>query len=305
MTAYFTAWPFTIENDHTIIITVETDNYTFTKPVTIHKDGGFNFYEGKVSTLTINFDGITGDEKAPAPLPVDDETKTGIFVVGFDGNMMISGDIKNALPSKKIKAVTENGKVQIGEEDLASAWKFEFNPKSFTYKISSVLDLRENPGFNRQQKRQLNKASHFNPGIKETSMASELMPILQECLRQRHDATPVHSESELQTLKDRFPKGIRLFLAGTGTQPEAAVCIYDTNSVAHCQYIATSEQGRENGVLTYLMHHLINEVFTENRYFDFGTSNEDAGRLLNSGLLHQKTGLGGRGVAYQIFSLKL
>ncbi len=140
MTAYFTAWPFTIENDHTIIITVETDNYTFTKPVTIHKDGGFNFYEGKVSTLTINFDGITGDEKAPAPLPVDDETKTGIFVVGFDGNMMISGDIKNALPSKKIKAVTENGKVQIGEEDLASAWKFEFNPKSFTYKISSVLD---------------------------------------------------------------------------------------------------------------------------------------------------------------------
>ena len=57
-------------------------------------------------------------------------------------------------------------------------------------------------------------------------------------------------------------------------------------------------------VLTYLFHHLIHNVFSARRYFDFGTSNEDAGRILNSGLLHQKTGLGGRGAAYQIFRLK-
>lgn len=189
------------------------------------------------------------------------------------------------------------------EEDLYALFRVGASIK--TINLSSVIDMSENPGFNTQQKRHLKKASHLNPWIKETSKASEFMPILHECLRQRHDAAPVHSESELQTLKDRFPKGIRLFLAGINNEPEAAVCIFNTNSVAHCQYIATSEQGRQNGMLTYLMHHLINEVFPENRYFDFGTSNEEAGRILNAGLLHQKTGLGGRGVAYQIFSLKL
>lgn len=165
--------------------------------------------------------------------------------------------------------------------------------------------MRDNPGFNTLQKRHLKKSSMLNPWLRESTNTAEFMPILQECLRNRHDAAPVHTEAELQTLKNRFPHGIRLFLAGTGTEPEAAVCVYDTNSVAHCQYIATSESGRENGTLTYLMHHLIHEVFSENRYFDFGTSNEDSGHILNSGLLHQKTGLGGRGIAYQIYKINL
>lgn len=189
------------------------------------------------------------------------------------------------------------------EEDIYSL--FRFGASLETVNLSTVVDMRNNPGFNTLQMRHLKKAAMLNPRIMETSNATEFMPILKECLRNRHDAAPVHNEIELQLLKDRFPHGIRLFLAGTGTEPEAAVCVYDTNSVAHCQYIATSESGRKNGTLTYLMHHLIHEVFSGNRYFDFGTSNEDAGRILNSGLLHQKTGLGGRGVAYQIFRLKL
>lgn len=189
------------------------------------------------------------------------------------------------------------------EEDLYAL--FRFGASIETVNLSTVIDMRDNPGFNILQKRHFKKAAMRNPWIKETSNASEFMPILKECLRSRHDAAPVHSESEMQILKDRFPDGIRLFLAGIGQEPEAAVCIYNTNSVAHCQYIATSVSGRENGTLTYLMHHLIKEVFSENRYFDFGTSNEDAGHILNSGLLHQKTGLGGRGLAYQIYRLKI
>lgn len=188
------------------------------------------------------------------------------------------------------------------EEDLYAL--FRFGATIDATNLSTVINMLDNPGFNSLQKRHLRRASSLNPWIKETSNAFEFMPILKECLRRRHGAVPVHSEFELQILKDRFPDSIRLFLAGTGSETEAAVCIYDTNSVAHCQYIATSENGRENGTLTYLMHNLIYEVFKENRYFDFGTSNEDYGRILNSGLLHQKTGLGGRGITYQIFKLK-
>lgn len=189
------------------------------------------------------------------------------------------------------------------EEDIYALFLYKASIK--TVNLSTVIDMRDIPAFNTQQKRHLKKASTFNSWIRETDKVSEFMPLLKECLRERHAATPVHSESELQLLKDRFPKGIRFFLAGTGPEPDAAVCIYDTNSVAHCQYIATSDAGRQNGILTYLFHHLIHNVFASNRYFDFGTSNEDSGRILNPGLLHQKTGLGGRGVAYHIYNLKL
>ncbi|MDE6511794.1 MAG: GNAT family N-acetyltransferase [Muribaculaceae bacterium] len=189
------------------------------------------------------------------------------------------------------------------EEDLYALFRYE--AKAETVNLSTVIDMREIPPFNTQQKRHLRKASALNPWIRETADVSEFMPILKECLRERHEATPVHSEEELRLLKKRFQNGIRLFLAGTGAEKEAAVCIYDTNEVAHCQYIATSPRGRENGTLTYLFHHLIHNVFSTHRYFDFGTSNEDAGRILNSGLLHQKTGLGGRGVAYTTYRLNI
>lgn len=189
------------------------------------------------------------------------------------------------------------------EEDLYAL--FRFGAKIEAINLSSVIEMRENPGFNTLQKRHLKKSLNLDPWIKETSDVSEFMPILKECLRSRHDATPVHTESELQALKDSFPKGIRLFLSGSGDNPEAAVCIYDTNSVAHCQYIATSEEGRANGTLSFLFDHLIHNIFQNRRYFDFGTSNEAAGNILNSGLLHQKTGLGGRGTAYTIFNLQV
>ncbi len=189
------------------------------------------------------------------------------------------------------------------EEDLYALFRYRASVE--TVNLSTVIDMREIPAFNTQQKRHLKKASSINPWIRETADVGEFMPLLTECLRERHDASPVHSAAELQLLKERFPDGIRLFLSGTGTIPEAAICIYDTNSVAHCQYIATSRAGRENGTLTFLFNHLISNIFSSRRYFDFGTSNEDAGRVLNSGLLHQKTGLGGRGVAYQIFHLKI
>lgn len=187
------------------------------------------------------------------------------------------------------------------EEDLYALFRFGATP--WITNLSSTIDMRKIPEFNTQQRRHLKKSITLNPWIRETTNASDFMPVLTECLRARHDSVPVHSTAELQQLKDRFPDNIRLFLCGTGQETEAVVCIYDTNGVAHCQYIATSEDGRQNGTLTYLFHHLITEVFADRRYFDFGTSNEAAGTVLNSGLLHQKTGLAGRGLAYQTFRL--
>ena len=188
------------------------------------------------------------------------------------------------------------------EEDVYALFRYGYQLS--TVNLSSVIDMRERPSFNSQQKRHLKKSVSLNPWVRETDDVAGFMAVLEECLRSRHNASPVHTAVELRMLKDRFPDAIRLFVSGTEDRVDAAVCIYDTAGVAHCQYIATTEAGRSNGTLTFLMNHLIAETFAARRYFDFGTSNEDAGRILNSGLIHQKTGLGGRGTAYMQFSLE-
>lgn len=189
------------------------------------------------------------------------------------------------------------------EEDLYALFRYGALP--WVTNLSSVIDMREIPTMNTLQKRNLKKAAVLSPWIRETDNAWEFMPVLEDCLKSRHDATPVHTSSELQYLKERYPENIRFFMAGTENKVEAEVCIYDTAGVAHCQYIATSESGRYNGILTYLFHHLITKTFAGNKYFDFGTSNENGGKILNHGLIHQKVGLGGRGVAYQSFRIRL
>lgn len=189
------------------------------------------------------------------------------------------------------------------DEDLYALFRFGATP--WYTNLSSAIRLRNNPGFNTLQRRHLRKASTLTPWIRETDSAEEFMPVLEECLRQRHASAPVHTGGELQKLKDTFHDGIRLFMCGTGSDTEAEVCIYHTYGVAHCQYIATTEAGRSNGTLSYLMRHLITDIFASARYFDFGTSNEASGMILNSGLLHQKYGLGGRGIAYQAFKIEI
>lgn len=189
------------------------------------------------------------------------------------------------------------------EEDIYALFRNGYEIK--TVNLSSVVDMRFVLDFNTQQKRHFKKSLSMNPWVRESDDVSAFMEVLEGCLKVRHDATPVHTAEELSLLKNRFPDAIRLFTAGTGEDIEAEVCIYDYAGVAHCQYIATTEAGRNNGTLTFLMQRLISDTFNGHRYFDFGTSNEDAGRVLNSGLIHQKFGLGGRGVVYPHFSLSL
>lgn len=171
--------------------------------------------------------------------------------------------------------------------------------------LSSAILAAENPGFNSQQMRNLKRSMSKNYRVWETADAAAIIDLVNDCLFERHNTRAVHSAAELQLLHDRFPRQIRFFLCGQTDEPEAGVCVYDTGIVAHSQYIATSAAGRSSGALACLFNYLINIEFSARRYFDFGTSNELGGQILNSGLHHQKAGLGGRGIAYPTYSLKL
>ena len=69
--------------------------------------------------------------------------------------------------------------------------------------------------------------------------------------------------------------------------------------------MANSEVGREIGALDLLLDYLIKNIYKDKKYFDFGISNEDAGRYLNTGLIAQKEGFGARAVVHDFYELEI
>lgn len=171
--------------------------------------------------------------------------------------------------------------------------------------LSSTIDMRHGWQPDKMQRRHLKAASSLPITIEETDDTEGFVSMLQECLRMRHDAAPVHTAAELEMLRRRFSENIRIFVTRFEGGIHAGVCVYDTGLVAHAQYIATSSEGRRLNLLTPLFHTLITDRFADRRYFDFGISNEDHGRYLNSGLLRQKTSYGAGATVYSRFTLSL
>ena len=78
-----------------------------------------------------------------------------------------------------------------------------------------------------------------------------------------------------------------------------------TETVAHAQYIASSKEGTEVGALDGLFDYLINERYSDKKWFDFGISTEQGGTYLNEGLVFQKEGFGARAVVYDQYVINL
>lgn len=171
--------------------------------------------------------------------------------------------------------------------------------------LSSTIRLDSNPGFNTLMRRQLRKALSAGFKVSETTDTEAFSRMLSACLSERHGAVPVHSAAELQLLRSRFPDRIRFFCVEADGAMQAGVCVYDTGLVAHAQYIASTSFGREHHLLPLIFDSLIQRVYASRRYFDFGISCEDHGRVLNAGLLRQKTALGGSPTVYTRYRISL
>ena len=124
-----------------------------------------------------------------------------------------------------------------------------------------------------------------------------------EHLAKRYGVAPVHTGDEMALLAGRFPDAIKLFAARQDAEMVAGVLVYESRQVAHAQYIAASERGKETCALDLVLHHLLAEEFAGKRYFDFGISTEQAGRYLNAGLVGYKESYGARATTYDFYEL--
>ena len=82
--------------------------------------------------------------------------------------------------------------------------------------------------------------------------------------------------------------------------------IFDTDTVAHCQYIAASDLGIDTGALDGLFDFLIAHFHaTGKHYFNFGISTENAGSKLNQNLIQFKEGFGARGMVHCTYKVAI
>lgn len=171
--------------------------------------------------------------------------------------------------------------------------------------ISSAIDLRLPLGFDSNARRGAAYARKHGVTVGEGAELSDFWDILSVLLMERYGKSPVHTLDEMRLLMSRFPDRIRLHGAYSDGRLVAGTLIYLTHTVAHAQYICASPAGKELKALPLLFESVIGRYRGCCRYFDFGISTEDGGRYLNEGLLRQKSGMGGRGVVYSAYRLKM
>lgn len=170
--------------------------------------------------------------------------------------------------------------------------------------ISSTIDLSCAIRFNEGSRGHIRKCGKLGITVSEESDFGDFWEILSTLLRERYGTAPVHTLEEITRLRNSFPDNIRLFCAREADgKAVGGVVVYDCGVCVHSQYTAASEKGKRLGVLAQIYDHIISQACSKARYFDFGSCNEEHGHYLNDGLLAQKNGMGGRGIAYQIYRI--
>ena len=171
--------------------------------------------------------------------------------------------------------------------------------------ITTCIDTRHPVSYNKRRKRGIKKARKAQVEIRNSTDFEGYFNILSSTLKKKYGALPTHTLKEILKLKERFPEYIHLFGAYHHAHMETGVIIYESDHVAHCQYIASTDLGKDLGALDLLFDHLITKIYPHKRYFDFGSSNECGGQILNEGLITQKEEFGGRAVIQPIYSLTI
>jgi hypothetical protein len=184
---------------------------------------------------------------------------------------------------------------------------FLLNAETSRVDIAAVIDNKNPIPIQKNRLEGVKKAEKNALNIEESTDFSTFWDvILKPNLDKNHSATPVHSLEEITLLQKRFPENIRQFnVMNTENEIVAGATIFETENVAHVQYISGNEDKQQLGSLDFLFHHLITAVFEDKPYFDFGTSNENAGKNLNAGLQYWKECFGARTLVHKSFCIQI
>lgn len=229
-----------------------------------------------------------------------------IYSVSMRMNLLLEifSEINAFLRSSGVKKVLYKAVPYIyckypAQEDLYALYRLKASLVSRSF--SSCIDMSAKIKFSELRKRGAQKAARAGIAVKESPDLGSFWNILSQNLHEKYGLVPTHQLKEIQLLRSRFPKNIRLFVAERDSVILAGCVVYETEKVVHIQYIAASELGKKDGALDLMFEYLINEYYKNKNYFDFGVSTEGKGDILNNELVFQKEGFGARGVVYDVY----
>ena len=189
------------------------------------------------------------------------------------------------------------------EEDLYALFRKE--ARLMVRNLATVVPTKKMMKSSRL-KRAKKRAEKESLRVEECGDAAIFWKIIEDDRWEQHGVKPLHTKEEMNLLHGYFPENIRFFLVKDAFENIfAGSVIYDSNIVTHLQYAAATREGKDIYATDVLYYELINSLFPENEYFDFGTSNENAGWYLNFGMSAHKEEFGGRGIAYDIYEINI
>jgi len=173
----------------------------------------------------------------------------------------------------------------------------------FRRDVSLVVDLEKEITYSKLRKREINRAKRESLRFEESKEFSLFWnEILTPNLQEKYGVLPVHTLDEISKLKDKFPNHIKQFNVFDGDEILAGCTVFETKKVAHLQYISTNKEVRK-GALDYLINQLITKVYAEKKYLNFGISNENEGKQINSGLLKWKQSFGASPIVHGFYKV--
>jgi len=168
----------------------------------------------------------------------------------------------------------------------------------------SVLEPCAKKLINRERKRSIQKGVLKGLTIKEDNGFRLFWEkILVPNMQKKHSVLPVHNIEEIELLHSRFPELIIQFNVFDNDEIVGGVTIFVMDDVIRPQYISGNSDKNRLGSLDFLYDFLINERFKGYKYFDFGPSNEDSGKKLNSTLAHWKESYGARTIVQDFYEV--
>ena len=186
------------------------------------------------------------------------------------------------------------------EEDLYALFRV-CRARLVARDISSAIMQPHRLKWHRDRRYGINRCRNNGVEISRSDDFEAFWPLLDDNLMRSHGVHPVHSLGEIRLLKGRFERSIVLYVARREGVVLGGTVLYITPQVVHAQYISASPEGKALRVIDAIYNKILNEDFADGLYFDFGKSTEDCGRVLNTSLIYQKEGFGGRGVCYDTY----
>lgn len=136
-----------------------------------------------------------------------------------------------------------------------------------------------------------NKLDEYN--YKLSNQLESFWSILEYNLENYHNAKPVHTLNEIKYLQGLFPNNIALVVVkhkDTGLIHSGAI-LYINKQTVKVQYLATSDEGRNNRSSDILYYQIINSYRNQYSYIDFGT-NMNPDNTINNSLIQTKEKFG-------------